>query len=432
MRPSQLIIVFAILTCSVLQAKELTLGDAISLAEENNTTLRASRSSQKIAQISLYSAQSAFQPSLTAGVNAAHVKHLESQAYQASWGADLSLVERLQMSTNATIEEKNANLKATAFATKATADELHLQVVSAFLQALRDSLLIDLQRANDSTQQAKLQQAKDFLSAGTGTELEILQQQTLIANAQLALVEAKRVFEDSRTALLELLGSDSLSVNTPLRVISPNAFDTIEAWKRNDQQQSDTASNNENLAQQARITAARAALKASKYDYWPTLQFGASLAHNDPIIANPSMSMSSSQTLKLEASLQIALLDQNTRASNIQTNQVQIEDASEKLRSLALTNQNSNFKALRTFTSSLERYRASRSAVESAQRLLDASIARKTLGLISALELRDAEYQLQQAQTSVIESQYTVLTAFVTLRKTQNSLDEAIQVLSEE
>jgi outer membrane protein len=426
-----------ILLCIILlfslantEEAEMDLQAAIATAWANNANILSSQLQIKSAKVVRTKANATLQPSLSAGTSIQRSQVLFANSYQTSWSANLSLTETLNRQNLASIETAKRQEKAVTLDVKTIQEDLAKLICQAYTQALRDSMLVQAKEANLETQRQKLAQIKAFVTGGSLPPSDTLVQLASMAQAELLLADTRKTSEDSRDALFSLLGTDANATQYRITDFPVQAVDAILQTNPSTGENEDSIQTSSLVAQAARIEAARAALTETTLGWWPTLQFGATLGHTDPLgNSTAGANLSSSNSLRVDASLSLPLLDREARTTSKVSAQISLTSANLRLRDLQQQQKTARNKEARNYASALVRYSLAQIALTSAQAALAVVQSKFSSGATTQLDLRSAEQQALQAQTDLVSARYNAVLAFIGLKHSQGQIHTALVTL---
>ncbi len=106
-----------------------------------------------------------------------------------------------------------------------------LDAATAFMNVLRDSATLDLQRRNVEVIQEQLRQTRDRFNVGEVTRTDVAQAESRVAAAQSQMLAAQSNLATSRAAYRRIIGVDPgrLSAGTPVDRLSPRTLDLAVA-----------------------------------------------------------------------------------------------------------------------------------------------------------------------------------------------------------
>jgi outer membrane protein len=277
----------------------LTIDDAVRYASERNLSITQAQSSVENAAARITSSFGSFLPQVT--VQGGYTRQLtdgtifvqgtaipgsrSANNYQAQANASVQLFDGFnrtsvysasQSTYNATIQELNR-----------TRQQVTFQARSAFLNALRAAQLIDVRRTDLEVAREQLERTRGRVEAGAAQMGTIYTQEAEIANAELALEQARTEALVARNNLAFILDVDPAS---ELKLSSEglaNSIDSAEIASVRQQISSlssllETQRRNrpDLRAAEMRVEAARSQIAAARSGYYPSISAGVGYGWN--------------------------------------------------------------------------------------------------------------------------------------------------------
>ena len=277
----------------------LTIDDAVRYASERNLTISQAQSSVENAAARITSSFGSFLPQVT--VQGGYTRQLtdgtifvqgtpipgnrSANNYQAQANASVQLFDGFnrtsvysaaQSTYNATIQELNR-----------TRQQVTFQARSAFLNTLRVTQLIDVRQTDLEVAREQLQRTRGLVEAGAAQMGTIYTQEAEIANAELALEQARTDALVARNNLAFVLNVDPAS---DLRLSSEGLANSIDSAEISSirRQISSLATlletqrrNRPDLhAAEMRVEAARSQIAAARSGYYPSVSAGVGYGWN--------------------------------------------------------------------------------------------------------------------------------------------------------
>ncbi|HKP61810.1 MAG TPA: TolC family protein [Polyangiales bacterium] len=395
--------------------RELSLKDALRIAAEHSPVLAQSQAQADAADGRTTQARSVLLPQITATASYARQHGAGSQLGLGTFSANASgTYNRFAFGAAATqtlwdyeaIERlRAAGLSFDAARATARASQLQtaLNVRTLFFEARAARALIGVQQAAFENQQLNLNEVDAFVKVGVRPEIDLLQAQTDLANARVALLSARNQYGLAKASLRQAIGlrdADDFDVtddtlpelnqeNRALPILVQDALShrpELESLKHE-------------------RAAAEATLSAAKGTYWPTLQANAGVteAGQEPSQLGTNWTVGVALTWPLfQGGLSNGMVDEARALSAVQQSQFDI---------VALQVQYDVEQA----RSTIENTQASLSAADEALRLaksqLEQAQARYRQGISSIIELRDAQFGLTSASAQLVQAQLNLYRA---------------------
>jgi outer membrane protein len=399
------------------EAREITLAEALSMAQQNAPSAIAARGQVRTTNSSVRNAYGAFLPSLS--VSAGASRQLPSQggqtrldsngqviilppepwAFTGNLGASVLLFD----GGGRFFDLRQAKARASAAEANevATQFDLALTVKEQFFDVLAE-------RETEAAARAQLLQAGQQrtsavarVRARTATRSDSLRAEIVVRNAELAVTDAVDALANSETSLTRLVGSSTLVTASPadtvdeaplalgvdsLRVLANKSPAVIEAERA--------------------LEAASAARKSAWTDYLPSVSLGysrggsASGAEFAPGAADYRYSGS------MRLSLSLPIFNGFQRESQVTQAQVAEDNARAQLRDTRLAAQEGLSKSFAALRSSDERVAAQAATVEAAEEDLHVQQQRYALGGSTLLDVLVSQTTLDQARRDLIRARF--------------------------
>jgi outer membrane protein len=272
----------AVLGLPHLAAAE-TLESALAQAYRNNPTLNAQRAALRATDESVPQALSNYRPRVTGSWDNGF-QHFESisttggQFTQTNTnisprGGNIGLVQPLFngfRSGNLTRQAEAAVLAGRETLRNAEQTTL-LDGATAYMNVLRDTAILDLQRRNVQVLQEQLKQTRDRFNVGEVTRTDVAQSESRLAAAQSQVLAAEANLKASQATFRRVIGVEPVNLRAAMPVdrLSPHTQGTAveTGW-----QQHPTV-----VAAQYTVDAAQMAVKAAEGSLYPTVTLESSV-----------------------------------------------------------------------------------------------------------------------------------------------------------
>lgn len=232
--------------CAPSAALAITLEGALAQAYQNNPQLNAQRAIVRQIDEGVPQALSGYRPQISATADVG-VQFSESRSSPGSGGG-------LGGTTSGTTVPRGAGLTASqtlfngfqtgnrtraaesqVFAARETLRLLEqtvlLDAATSYMNVLRDSAILDLQRRNVEVLQEQLRQARDRFNVGEVTRTDVAQAESRLAAGRSQVLSAEANYTTSRATYRRVIGlePDKLSPGTPVDRLSPRQLDQAVA-----------------------------------------------------------------------------------------------------------------------------------------------------------------------------------------------------------
>src|SRR5437764_10687835 len=260
-----------------------TLESALAQAYRNNPTLNAQRAALRATDESVPQALANYRPRIT-GTFDSGAQHFESISTSGGQFTQTNTnisprggnVGRVRpgfngfRSGNLTRQAEAAVLAGRETLRNAEQTAL-LDAATAYMNVLRDTAILDLQRRNVQVLQEQLKQARDRFNVGEVTRTDVAQAESRLAASQSQVLSAEANLKASQAAYRRVIGVDAVNLRAgmPVDRLSPNTqMAAVEVgWKEHPTV----------TAAQYTVDAAQAAVKAAEGTLYPTVTLESSV-----------------------------------------------------------------------------------------------------------------------------------------------------------
>jgi outer membrane protein len=254
-----------------------TLESALAQAYRNNPTLNAQRASLRATDEQVPQALANYRPRVNASIDSGF-QHFESISTTSGFlaktntnisprGGNVGVVQTLyngQRSGNLTRQAEASVLAGRETLRNAEQTAL-LDAATQYMNVLRDTAILDLQRRNVQVLQEQLKQARDRFNVGEVTRTDVAQSEARLAAAQSQVLSAEANLKASQAAYRRAIGVDpvNLRAGMPVDRLSPRSLDAAVEQGRNVHPTVTAA--------QYTVDAAQSAVKAAEGTLYPTV-----------------------------------------------------------------------------------------------------------------------------------------------------------------
>jgi outer membrane protein len=254
-----------------------TLEGALAQAYRNNPTLNAQRASLRATDETVPQALANYRPRVTGSFDSGY-QHFESISTSGGAftqtntnisprGGNIGLVQTVyngQRSGNLTRQAEASVLAGRETLRNAEQTAL-LDAATAYMNVLRDTAILDLQRRNVQVLQEQLKQARDRFNVGEVTRTDVAQSEARLAASQSQVLSAEANLKSSQATYRRVVGADptNLRAGMPVDRLSPR---TLEASVDQGRREHPTVG-----AALYTVDAATHAVKAAEGTLYPTV-----------------------------------------------------------------------------------------------------------------------------------------------------------------
>ncbi len=399
----------------------LTLPELVDMALINNPASRRAWSAARAAAAQVEQARGVFMPTVTGVASGSRQRtDAEDPAFEQDflkYGPGLQvnyLILSFGGGRKAAVEAALQTVYATDYAFNRTIQDVMLAVETAYYGVISAEAGITAAEAGVKDAKTALAAAQARLNAGVGTELEVLQAQTVVDQSLYVQANAEGQLKNSRGLLAQALGlpaDTALKITPPARELPelPPAQDLRKLIDEALQRRPDIAALRSTLAaRQATATAVGSQL-------WPSLYFNGS-ANRNYYDNNGSKAMQDEDTSYFGGlSLQWTLFDGFQTLSARRVARAQIDAAEAQLKQAELAASAEIWARYHGYETAIQKLRFSTAFLKSASATYDAALDSYKGGLKSILDLLNAETQLAQARSQLVAARQEVFTALANL-----------------
>ncbi len=230
-------------------ARADTLTSALALAYRNNPSLNSQRASVRATDENVPQALSGYRPrvTITASGGEQSLSSTSKSISAATGGPIYSTLSGYNspFSTGITASQTLFNGFQTANRTRAaesqvlaaratlrtTEQSVLLDAVTAYMNLLRDTAILGLQKNNVEVLQEQLRQTRDRFNVGEVTRTDVAQAESSLASGRSQLLTAESNYKTSAAAYRKVIGIDpgKLAAGSPVDRLSPNTLNAAVA-----------------------------------------------------------------------------------------------------------------------------------------------------------------------------------------------------------
>lgn len=208
------------------EAAELSLQQAIEMALSQNTGLRITQKAEETAKASLRSARGQDSVSVSASDNWS----ISKREYQdRNHGNNISVTGSLPVysggKNQANIESGKIGVDAAELTTERSRENLKLQVIQAYYDALESRQTIAVRQESVDNYQAHLTNVSQLYSAGSKARVDVLRSSVELSDARQTLIKAQNAYEVDLATLRNLINVER---DEPLTLTSDFRFEAFE------------------------------------------------------------------------------------------------------------------------------------------------------------------------------------------------------------
>ncbi len=263
-------IVCATFTASPARAQ--TLESALVQAYQNNPTLNAQRAAVRATDENVPTALAGYRPRVTVTASGGEqvlssttltnptrasgtpATYFTQNGYNSPYGAGATITQTIfnGFQTANRTRQAEAQVLAARETLRTSEQTILLNAVTAYMNLLRDTAILDLQRRNVEVLQEQLRQVRDRFNVGEVTRTDVAQSESRLAAGRSQVLTAESNFKTSGAVYRQVIGSNpgKLTPATPVDRFSPRNLPDAVGFASNTHPSVTTAQYNIDVAQQ--------------------------------------------------------------------------------------------------------------------------------------------------------------------------------------
>ncbi|MTI06195.1 type I secretion protein TolC [Roseibium denhamense] len=384
-------------------AQAETIKEALALAYSNNPTLNAARAELRGVDENVPQALAGWRPTVSASAAAGRVmgrsriNGVDVGDYRNNASISLSISQTLfrGFRTINSTRQAEALVRAQRESLMSTEQDTLLDAATAYVDVIRDTALVSLQRSDLAFLQEQVRAARDRFDVGEGTRTDVSQAEARAAEARASLNTALANLNTSRAIYRQVVGIEakSLSADTTITRYVPSSLD--DALR--------TSETNQPLIRQAQhqVDAAVFNIKAVEGELMPTVTLDGSLTRS----WNPSSSSNISDDARIFGNVNIPIYQAGSVSSRVRQakeslgqTRLQLDVARDQVRANVIS-------AWGNFQAAEASIVAAQAAVEASQLALEGVIEEQRVGQRTTLDVLDAQRELVTQQSNLVTAQ---------------------------
>lgn len=403
-------------------SKPQTLGALTDLALLQNPKTRKAWQDARAAAARVDAAEGLFMPAVTALANGSR-NGLSADPHSQSWqdwhaGPTLQvnyLVINLGGGRSAAVEQALQTVYAADYTFNQTIQDVLQSVATAYYGLTSAEANIDAAAASVADARKALEAAQARLNAGVGTELDVLQAQTVFDQSLYNEAVAQGALQLARGALAQAV---HLPADTTLHPAPPSAelLTTLSAQDVRLMIDAAIGARPDIAALRAALRAEQAAVKVAHATSWPNLYLNGNLGHdNYTWISGTGANPDRDWAYGVGVNVQWNIFDGWQTESNIRIAEAQAESARAQLAAAELAASADVWTRFHSYETALRKYTFSVAFFASADKAQRTVLAAYQSGLKSILDVLTAESQLAAARSQEVAARQETFTALVDL-----------------
>jgi len=398
--------------------RELTLGQAVSLALKENPTLDASRQGVAQAEGRLTQSTSRWWPQVSgsAGYSRNYTEQSRIAALEGSssdqysyYDADVAVTQKIYDfgQTGGKVEASRQELTASRHDLITQREKVILEVKARFFEVLKTQHLVQVAQKTLDSQAKHVAQAKGYYDTGLRPKIDVTRALVDLANARLALISAQYRRREALVSLERVMGKrpwpgDYALADMKGRPSLPAKLEPLvaEALKQRP----------EAASLQAAIKASQGRLESARGGYWPSLD-----AQGGYAFADSDFPLDKAWTAGV--SLNWSLFSGFFTKGQVSEYLAQMRQRQAQFRDLELSIAQEVEQTWLVLKESAERIGVAETARENAEENFRLAQGRYESGVGNAIEFTDAQVSQFQARSVVVQTRYEYLQAYAALER---------------
>jgi outer membrane protein len=408
-------------TASAQDTRIITFKEAVRIALEQNTTLRAAQNAAALGKVDVSEARSQFLPDLRLSTQGSKNFGRNFDQTAGTIVDQSSNSVSLGVSSGVTLFDGFGNIaslrQARLFDQAGEGDLQRVRetvvftVASNFLALIQGQEQLRVQRENLAAAAALEQQIQTYVDAGARTIADLYQQQAIVASARVAVVDAERTAELAKVDLMQTLQLDpggNYEFESPADTTTTAA---AESFQLDDLLKRATAQRIDLEAEKARVDAAQQAVRIARSNRWPTvsLNAGYSSAYNSASPFSFSDQLDQRRGGSVGIGVSVPLYDRGLTSAATRRAEIQADNANLSLISLQQEVGLQVRRVYLDFRAAQEQLVAAESQVRAAELALQAAQDRYTAGASTLVELTQSRAAQVEAASSLVSARYNLL-----------------------
>jgi outer membrane protein len=396
-------------------ARPVTLDEAIRLARQNSPTTIQARNAVAANAATVRTRWSAFLPTVSGSLSGGHgsgttfnsqgsivPRNSEtpwsfSRRLSANWLLFDAGDRNFQLNTaRANVAAAEANEVAAEFSVAYSVSQQYFAALAA--RESRSAALIALEEA-----QQNLRAATARVAAGAATRSDSLRAAIAVGNQQLNVLTAETELQNANVALTRLVG-----VNYVVTAVDADTGRLVPVTADSAQLAQWLETSPALQASQASLAAARAAVKTSRTDYFPSLSIGYGITDQNADASFDWGQGATSRNKSFSLSMSVPIFNGLGREEAVQRASLNEMNARAALRDARLLAQQQLTQYLGQLRLAQARIAIMQASLEAAQEDLRVQQQRYQLGASTQLELLTTQTQLNAARFNLVNARYQV------------------------
>lgn len=393
-------------------AEVLTLEQALVSAYTTNPEILTQRKALATLDERVAQAVSGWRPTITASAEKGRQRFDSGAGWGYGDSEALQLIVRQPVynggGTVAATDAAEARVQAGRDTLVSTESDVFLRSVSAYMNTVRDSFVLDLSKNNENVLKQQLQAARERFEVGEVTRTDVAQSEARLAQARSDRIVAEGTLATSKANFRKLVGLEPEALRLPDTAQLPQPPETLEAAIERA-----LNSNPDYLAAKKRVDAAREDIRVQQAGLLPSVYVQGVMRREEGAGVGGNLDFDNDV---LTVNLEVPLYQggaQHALAREAERELERVEQAAEVTRDQIVENVTSVWERIQTARASIK---STEAAVKAAEIALDGVKQEQLYGARTTLDVLDAEQELFVVRVELVRAQNREIVALYNLQ----------------
>ncbi|MFU8812718.1 MAG: TolC family protein [Balneolaceae bacterium] len=434
------ILLFLPLSLFAQQKQTITLEEAIQIAIDNNFQLQQARNNVQLSEFRKTSAMAEFLPNLSANANRNVNIGRQFDDNTGDFGDFTINSFSAGLSSNMTIFNSFANINGLRAARsenlqleeelKRVKEDIIFQTATRYLQYLLDVELLEISRENLETSLRQLEQIEAQVEVGARPSVDLLNQESIVANNELAIVNRENALNSSRLQIIQTLQIDPL---VDYEFILPDLDDeNIIPLEYSLQDLVSVALDNRSdlRSEQYRLEVLERNLQITRANQYPSISLSGSISSRwsdtNPLSFEDQFT-DQNVSRNFGVSITVPIFNRLNVRENVQASRINLKNATLALENTRLNVVQEVNQALNDYNARIKELESTERALRAAERAFETENQRYDIGASTLIELSQANNAFVEAQSNRVQAVYNFIFQSRLLDYYLGQLDENLQ-----
>ena len=430
------ILLFGLISTSLFaqnaNLRVITIDEAISIALENNYSLKQAKNELDLAEDLIFSEKADFLPSVSASMNGSRTTgqqfiferfsedldpfvDVSSQSISGGMNANINLFNGFN--NILTLKSSQSNKESREQQYERAKELVIFNTASRYLQVLLDKELLAIAKQNLETSTAQLEQVQAQVELGARPMVDLFNQEAQVANDELVVTQRENTLSLNSLLLIRQLEIDPLGAyDFVVPDLTLNGLPWMDVNLRSLVNEA-LITRSDILSAEASISSLRYQMQVTKNSLLPTLRASAgvssrysdqySIGGNEVSFSDQFFDQQVNRSLGL--SFNVSLFNNWNRMYSIQSSQVQLKNAELNLDNSKMQVIQEVSQAYNDYSSYVKQLEASEKSLVASERAFQTQQERYNLGASTLIELTQAQSSFVSAQSNYTQAMYNLI-----------------------